>query len=148
MAEKEKEFTRNYDADQLFRISNTIGAMVTKTGHKMSYSLNYNLNKSIPLFDDFQKRLEKAKEAFYEIDENGQKKVHEVKDEEGKVVAQSYVLKKETIDEYKDMVAEFKKETFNVTFKKLDQDKFETAMDEGIFDGIELTALFEFEFVK
>lgn len=141
------EERKGYAAGALYALANCFSEMITKTGHGMSYALNYNLNLTGKAFNDFQERLNKAKDAFYELDEKGDKKVEKVKDKDGKEVG-IYVFKPGTESEREEMLKDFDAERFDLDLKILNPQKFEKAMDEGIFDGIDVTILFELGLVE
>lgn len=136
---------------QLEDILNVLVKMLSTKGHGMAYNLNYNLHQGKKVLADYYERLEEAKKGFFEKDENGQVKQYmqgvdglepfdPAKNEGATPVGK---IPADQVEEANEMLKTFSEELLNVNFKQLNENKLNEALESSIFDGIDLTPLFD-----
>ncbi len=133
----------------------TLTEMVKTKGHGLAHSLNYNLFRGRAVLKDFYDRLEESKKSFMLLDENGEprKFVILMNGALGPELTEDMTLQpgqqignkvdpdfKEEADK---MLNDFSEELLNVDFKQLGEKKLNEALENSIFDGIDLTPLFD-----
>lgn len=139
-------------AYELESILGTISKMLETKGHGLAYSLNYNLHQGKKVLTDYYERLEEAKKGFFEKDENGKIKQYILTDDGLEPWDQKKAepganpvgkIPQEQTAEANEMLKNFNEELLNVNFKQLDENKLNEALENSIFDGIDLTPLFD-----
>lgn len=146
---KVKEGLKVYELEAILE---TLTKMVDTKGHGLAYQLNSNLFNGKKVLKDYYERLDQAKQSFFEKDEaenvkqftyNELKELVEVKPGEapkGQTVGR---IPSDQIQEAGEMLKNFNDELLNVNFKQLDENKLNEALENSIFDGIDLTPLFD-----
>ena len=153
MAQTLTPVKEGFKARDLEAILVVLTEMVEKSGHGLAYILNYNLFQGRKVLKEFYEREQEARNGFFEKDDQGKPKQYfykgaellEATPENGfngneKTVAK---IPAEKVDEANKMLIEFNNELLDVNFKQLDENKFNEALENSIFDGIDLTPLFD-----
>lgn len=142
----------------LTHLQKCLHGMIVCKGHQMAFELGGGIHAIGKSLGDFFKEVDEARKSFVLLDENGKPEAY-VYDSEDKDYCEKYdpsvVLKStqtigakvdpEKSNDAKVYEEQINKEKIKVTLKKsIDMKKVEKLAGEGVFEGVDISPLFEF----
>lgn len=154
--ESEKLTLKPIDIESLL---NCLALMSKVKGHGMAYELSFNLSKSRVAFMEWLGRFNEFRNSMFLKDEKGNP-LKFVASKDGEILKplekdyklqdgefESYKVPEESLEEFRSASSEFNSEDMTLELKKISDSKIQEACYKGLFDGIDISILFDLNLV-
>jgi hypothetical protein len=122
---------------------NCFSEMAKKEGHGFSYELNFNIFKMRAVLTEAFEVFDEAKKAFYQKDKDGV--LETFLNSEGEKIYK--VIEGKQV-EFNEMILKFNSDIFSFSLKTINEKDLKKAIDKKLFDGVDITPLFECGILK